>query len=442
MAAATGSWAAGETAWSYYELISGRETPFPSVADVGYLGFSVLALLALLLWPSPAMQGRARWRALLDGVLVAGALFIISWVTVLGTVVQVGSNTEFALVVSLSYPLTDLLLLTMTIVVVSRAGRGFFSGIDLLGVGLLLLCLADSGFAVLSASGSYATGSWVDAGWFAGFLLIAWAALASGEVSEEDRTAGASSVESTLRTLVPFLPTVIGLTVALVGAVVHRGTGPALLASMAVLAALLLRQLLVVLDNRRLVSALMVAQQELTYQAFHDPLTGLANRALFANRLRHGLDLHQRDLRPLSLLYCDLDDFKQINDTLGHDAGDQVLRAVAERLRAATRSGDTVARMGGDEFAILVEDGGEGLTVATNILHALAQPTYVGTQTVSITGSLGLTELTDDCGPVDAVELMRRVDEAMYQAKRSTKATVVTWRDAQAAADEVEMQRS
>lgn len=91
---------------------------------------------------------------------------------------------------------------------------------------------------------------------------------------------------------------------------------------------------LAVLDNRRLFRQLVLAESELRHQAFHDPLTGLANRALFADRLRHGLALHRRDQRPLSLLYCDLDGFKAVNDTLGQDAGDDVLKAVAERLRA------------------------------------------------------------------------------------------------------------
>ncbi len=94
------------------------------------------------------------------------------------------------------------------------------------------------------------------------------------------------------------------------------------------MAALLARQLLAELDNRRLVVALVDTQQELRFQAFHDPLTGLANRALFADRLRHGLELHRRDLRQLRLLYCDLDGFKTVNDTLGHDAGDDVIKAL------------------------------------------------------------------------------------------------------------------
>jgi diguanylate cyclase (GGDEF)-like protein len=110
--------------------------------------------------------------------------------------------------------------------------------------------------------------------------------------------------------------------------------------------------LLAVLDKRRLVRQLVTAQQELHHQAFHDPLTGLANRALFADRLELSLQLHRRDLRPLSLLYCDLDSFKTVNDTHGHEAGDDILEAAAERLRAVTRPGDTVARMGGDEFAV------------------------------------------------------------------------------------------
>jgi diguanylate cyclase (GGDEF)-like protein len=417
LAAATGSWALGEAAWSYYELLADRETPFPSAADAGFLGFSGLAAVAVLLWPSEALRGAARWRALLDGVLVAGALFIITWVSALGSVVEAGGDNPLSYAVSLAYPIMDLVLLTLTLIVAVHGRReASGTGLGLLAAGLAALCVADSGFAYLTAAGTYVSGSPVDAGWFGGFLMIAAAAWLSPSAVAAESAPG--DVEATARMLLPYLPAAVGLLVVLTGHL--RGSRDPLVLVVAglVTAILFVRQLLTLLDNRLLVRQLLTAQAELRHQAFHDPLTGLANRALFTDRLRHGLALHRRDMRPLSLLYCDLDGFKTVNDTLGHDAGDEVLKAVAERLLAITRAGDTVARLGGDEFVVLIEDGGDAGEAAARIAAALAQPAAVGRHRVELAASIGIAELTPQAPTVDATTLLQRADAAMYHAKR------------------------
>ncbi|WP_295701092.1 GGDEF domain-containing protein [Lapillicoccus sp.] len=422
----TASWALGEAAWSYYELIAGRQTPFPSFADAGYLLFPVLAAIGLLIWPSAVLQGTTRWRTLLDGALVAGALLILSWVTALGSTVHAGGATTFGYVVSLGYPLSDLVLLTLTVVIVTHA-RQAQSALAMVAVGLACLCVADTGFAYLTAEGTYETGSPVDAGWFGGFLLIAVAAYQGAAPTREDPIGSRLRLESTARALLPYLPAGIGLAVALTVEFTGHGDHVTLAAAAFVIAALLGRQLLAVLDNRALVRQVLAAQHELRYQAFHDPLTGLANRLMFGDRLRHSLELHQRDLRPLSVLYCDLDGFKDVNDTLGHDAGDIVLKSAAERLNAVTRTGDTTARIGGDEFAILLEDGGDPHEVAVRIFAAFAQPVSVGHDVVPLTTSIGIAELTPDQATPTAEAMLQRADRAMYAAKRAGKGTVMTW---------------
>jgi diguanylate cyclase (GGDEF)-like protein len=429
LAAATGSWGAGEAVWSYYELLAGRQSPFPSMADVGFLTFAVLAVVALMLWPSVALTGAARWRALLDGVLVAGSLFIITWVTALGAAAH-ASGTAVAWIVSVAYPVSDLVLITLTVIVVVHARPASRAGLGLLAAGLVCLCVADSGFAYLTSVGRYATGSPVDAGWFGGFLLIAVAATSARTPHQDDDTAQAPAMESRTRVLLPYLPAGLGLAVAVGGAFAGDGDQVTLAGSALVVATLLARQLLAVLDNRRLVVELVNTQQELHHQAFHDPLTGLANRALFADRLHHGLELHRRDLRPLSLLYCDLDGFKTINDTLGHDVGDQVIKISAERLRAVTRAADTVARLGGDEFGVLLEHGDTDSTViVAHILDAFTQPTYVDGQTVALGISIGIAELDAAAAPITAGAFLHRADEAMYHAKRTAKGSAITWTD-------------
>jgi diguanylate cyclase (GGDEF)-like protein len=163
--------------------------------------------------------------------------------------------------------------------------------------------------------------------------------------------------------------------------------------------------------------------EQLTYQAFHDPVTGLANRALFRDRVVHALSLRGDVNRCLAVLFIDLDDFKTINDTLGHDAGDRVLRAISTRLRSGLRDGDTAARLGGDEFAVLLEDAPNeaGVSeIAADLLELIRTPLWLDSQEASVECSIGIAVVhpTRDGGTLATVdELVRNADVAMYQAK-------------------------
>lgn len=162
-------------------------------------------------------------------------------------------------------------------------------------------------------------------------------------------------------------------------------------------------------------------RDQLAHRAFHDPLTGLANRTLFEDRLGHALARAKRNREPVVVLFVDLDDFKAVNDCFGHKVGDELLVAVGRRLEGALRPCDTVARLGGDEFAVLLEDGGgpAGATrTAKRLLRALREPVALGEPTLSITSSIG--------GAVGepgsrGEELIQQADAAMYRAKRTGK---------------------
>jgi diguanylate cyclase (GGDEF)-like protein len=156
----------------------------------------------------------------------------------------------------------------------------------------------------------------------------------------------------------------------------------------------------------------------LTYQAFHDPLTNLANRLLFTDRLEHALSRRNEKRGMIAVLFVDLDDFKMVNDTFGHAAGDDLLRSVAERLRSVLRVADTAARFGGDEFAILLEDAanpGDITAVAERVVAALRPHFVVERQEVAVHASIGVALAT--ASTVGAEELLRRADAAMYWAK-------------------------
>jgi diguanylate cyclase (GGDEF)-like protein len=156
----------------------------------------------------------------------------------------------------------------------------------------------------------------------------------------------------------------------------------------------------------------------LAYQAFHDPLTNLANRLLFTDRLQHALSRRDEKRGLIAVLFIDLDDFKMVNDTFGHAAGDDLLRNVGERLRSVLRAADTAARFGGDEFAILLEDAlnpDDITAVAERVVMTLRPHFVVDRQEVAVHASIGVALAT--ASTVGAEELLRRADAAMYWAK-------------------------
>jgi diguanylate cyclase (GGDEF)-like protein len=178
------------------------------------------------------------------------------------------------------------------------------------------------------------------------------------------------------------------------------------------------------LENSRLERSLVQLtelQEQLRYQALHDPLTSLANRALFTDHVQHAVARGDRHDRQLAVLFLDLDDFKAVNDSLGHGAGDSLLVAVAERLRACLRPGDTAARFGGDEFAILLEDiaaPADAVAAAERIGEALHAPFFVQNRELRVGASVGIAVRSVE---TDATQLLRNSDVAMYIAKRRGK---------------------
>ena len=236
--------------------------------------------------------------------------------------------------------------------------------------------------------------------------------------------------------ILPYIPLVAAMASTLVALATSQVTSLFDLVLAIVLVALvLLRQFLAMNENHRLLVELEETRDQLQHQTLHDPLTGLANRDLFADRIEHLLAQRNVDL---GLLYCDIDDFKSVNDRYGHQAGDRLLCIVSGRLLECVRPGDTVARLGGDEFAVLLADSNGISAVAERIVHAIKQPCKLGEISVRTSVSVGIayqraTEgtprdqlwTTNPMASTRAEQLLQQADEAMYAVKVAGKGRAV-----------------
>jgi len=420
LAGACLSWSVGQSVWAWYELVLGVPMPFPGLADVGYLCFPFAAVIGIRIFPTNASQADRR-RTTLDGLMAASAIGLVSWATTLGAVVAIGGPSLIATVVSVTYPVADIVLLVVCVLVLSRS-KDHRAPLAFIGGGLALMAVADSGYAYLVATDAYSAGNMIDLAWFFAFGLLAFAPLARGATSAGSPT----STVTVAGTVLPYVP--LGGAVAFIA--LSYATGRPLSTVEGVLTGVIVllvlsRQFLTVQDNQRLARALAAREAELLHQAFHDRLTGLANRGLFVDRLAHALELHRRDGRPLAICFLDLDGFKTVNDTLGHSAGDDLLREASARFGAVLSGADTLARFGGDEFAILLEDRADPEEAGWALLGCLRAPFTVGRGEVSVLASIGVARV-DPLDPTPTVEdLLARADLAMYVVKRRGKAGVL-----------------
>jgi diguanylate cyclase (GGDEF)-like protein len=491
MALGMAGWTVGQGLWSWYQIVADRPLPSPSWADVGYLSLPVLALPALLVLASGVAPGRrsvaAVWRRpsvvlVLDGLVVVGALFVVTWSTALGSVVRAGGSSSFAFGVAIAYPVSDLVLVVIVVLltVVAAVPRPLRPQLWLVGSGLVALAVSDSIFAYLVSHGAGEMPPVTNAGFVAGPLLIGVAALVTSErpgsaagattadvpgasisaeamttggaVASTDATANANTGGATVAAsqaagpargrrrsshaaervhlALPYvLMALTGGVIVVQRALDHRIDPVEGTVSWIVLGLVLVRQIVSQVRSTVLLERFEMTQAELAYRAQHDPLTGLANRELFGERLQGAVDGHRERGRPCALLLVDLDDFKVINDSLGHAAGDALLHAVAQRLRACVRTTDTVARLGGDEFGVVLDgrEAGKAATVAHRIVTTLHQPFLVEGRTLSLGASVGVVEPGAQEVDVTPEVLLRRADGAMYRGKRRGKGTAVVY---------------
>ncbi len=425
LSVAAGSWAAGQVAWTVSELVLDDLVPFPSVADIGYLVFPIAALAGLTLL-TPPHRTLATSRRVIDAVMVGCALGLLAWVTIVDPIAS--GLDPVAAAVALAYPAADVVLLTVVVLTLAQTReKPLLWG--LLGASMFAMVVSDVAFSYTTAAGTYASGGPVDWGWWAAFALLAAAAAIVGRSTHRPGTRPPPAEVVASTGLLPYLPLAAAVAATALSAADGRGLDEGALGFVVLLIGLvLIRQYAALRENQTLARTVQQREHELQHLAFHDTLTGLANRTLFLDRLDHALQRATRERTTVAVVFCDLDGFKAVNDALGHAVGDALLVRVAERLRGALRAGDTLARLGGDEFAVLVERGDDADAVARGLLTALRGPIHLGGRTVTVSASIGVaaTDPATEARPVTAGTLLHRADVAMYAVKASGRAEVLT----------------
>ncbi|WP_329583533.1 EAL domain-containing protein [Kitasatospora sp. NBC_01250] len=589
--------ALGNGTWGWYEVVLRTDLPPDSLADYAFLPFAPLAITGLLVL-AQRPRGAAGWLCLLlDGWMVAGSLFTLSWSLALGRTAEGEVGDPLRLALGLAYPVLDILMVSLVVGLRFRGRDGNRAAVHTVMLALAVTVVCDGLFTSRTLHDTYHSGNLLDAGWVAGSLLLASAPWSTrwgrGRPSREHPSAGGlprRRVASTFSALTPYAAAAVctaGILDNALGG--HPMDRVVIVVACTVGLALIVRQGIMLLDNLSLAQELaqkeahfrslvqgssdvimitgangvlsyvspaalgvysrdpeelvggrlldlvhpedadrvvgevhrflarsqrlarqltptahrptpramepsarvecriragggewlhvestvnryrdglilnsrdvterVSLQAQLQHNAFHDPLTDLPNRALFAERLRASLG--GRSLQPpgaesprehpyqepgtVAVLFLDLDGFKAVNDTVGHQVGDQLLVQAARRLQATVRTGDTVARFGGDEFAVLVCGPLGRLRVqelAERLRLALSEPYWIGGTELGVAASIGiafgprgLDEYGQPVGEVAVLadELMRDADLAMYRAKSEGKGRVVLYSSA------------
>jgi diguanylate cyclase len=399
-------WVVGDVVWDGYAFLH-ITRPDVSIPDFWYL--IAYPILAFGLFEMARSRAGAYLReGLLDGCIFGLAAMVVAW-QLLVVPIAASATSPIAAVVWSAYPVGDAILLAaVTWVVFAPGSRRMASALLLSSIFLTLA--VDVLYAYLPTVSTFDTGR-LDPLYPMAYWLLAAAALhpSSSELTDAGKT--------TTR-MHPARIVLLGAAVCTTPLVAVLGRTESSTHRLVLLGLAFVLGFSVVARFAIAVRTRESVQTQLEYQSTHDELTGAVNRVLLIDRISHALDRSRRDGRSVAVLYVDLDRFKAINDTLGHDVGDQLLVEMNHRFRSLLRTVDTIGRTGGDEFVVLCEDTSmcDALRVAERLVATIAEPTRLGELALQVTGSVGVAFCGDGADSVDT--LIRAADTAMYAAKR------------------------
>ena len=437
--AATVSLCVGLSSWMWGQLVAGVPLPSSTLAPIGFIMAPVFLTLGVVTVAHGDGLARrdpvvgdggvrsGRLLLVLDGLIGLGSLGVLAWVSALEPISRYRWHSGADFVTVLAHPGAYLVLLVV-LVALSWTRRSIRQWAMLLvGVGAVAQAASGFAFAYEVSRGVDHIPPVADLGVVVGSALFALVPYAPAPAPERPRGAGGVRGGELLHLLVPYLPLLITCLFLSVGVATGATLNPGeLYAGVTVVALVVIRQLITLIDNIRLMERLRQSTAQLAHQAFHDPLTGVANRTLFRQRLEEAVADRRTRHGSLALLFVDVDGFKGVNDRFGHAAGDAVLVAVAERLRASVRESDVVARLGGDEFGVLLSgEVGAPEEIGDRVRAVLREPHEVAGSELVVHASIGVVRHTPSEPELGAEELLGRADAAMYMAKRLGRGVVV-----------------
>jgi diguanylate cyclase (GGDEF)-like protein len=398
------SYEVGSLYWEW-RIMGLDPQPFPSGADALWLSFYPLAYgsLFLLLRARLRTLGLSAW---LDGVICGLGAATVTSAFVIGPVLAAVGGSFAAVAVNLAYPVLDVLLILFVVASVALTGWRPTLGMLMLITGFLLFSVCDAAYLVQVAHGTYVVGHGVDVGWIVGFVLMA---AATGRQLVPPAAAAVDAPSGTAL-VVPVGWVFVCLSMDALSGWLHL-PGPVIALAYATSTVGVVRMVLAFREVRSLAHSRVEART--------DALTGLANRRALYERLETLLHPAPGTVGCLALLILDLDRFKEVNDSLGHHLGDELLAQVGPRLQSTLRDGDVLARLGGDEFAVVLPgvDVVAAEAAAGRLLAALQAPFHLVRMGLHIDASIGVA-----VSPQHAVEsngLLQRADIALYQAKEA-----------------------